>query len=89
VNNVYEVVFEVNGFTYGLPGNHVHFFFDTVPVDQAGTPGGGPWELYGGPSPFTGYRLAQRPTGAKSLCILVANPDHSIRRGTGNCFPLP
>jgi hypothetical protein len=87
--NVYEVAFETDGFTYGLPGIHVHFFFDTVPVSQAGTPGLGPWAVYGGPSPFTDYTVADRPAGARQMCVLVANPNHSIRPGTGNCFDLP
>ena len=42
----YIVDFETFGFTPVLPGQHVHFFFDTVPLDQAGTPGSGPWQLY-------------------------------------------
>jgi hypothetical protein len=48
--------------------------------------------LYGGPSPFTGYSFADRPfgpDGAEQMCILVANPDHSVRLGTGNCVKLP
>jgi serine/threonine-protein kinase len=85
----YIVAFETQGFTYGLPGNHVHFFWNTVPVAQAGVPGNGPWAVYGGPSPFQGYAASQRPGGATELCILVANPDHSVRPGTGNCYPLP
>jgi hypothetical protein len=85
----YVVVYETFGFTEHLPGTHVHFFFDTVPPDQAGVPGSGPWVLYGGPRPFTGYRVNQRPAGANQMCILVANPDHSVIQGTGNCVDLP
>ncbi len=68
---------------------HVHFFWDSVPVSAAGVPGTGPWYVYGGSSPFTGYTVAERPPGARQLCVLVANPDHSIRPGTGNCVALP
>jgi hypothetical protein len=68
---------------------HVHFFFDTVPPSQAGTPGGGPWRLYGGPSPYTEFPLAEKPAGATQMCILVAHPDHSVDQGTGNCVALP
>jgi hypothetical protein len=89
VGGVYQIAFETQGFTYSLPGIHVHFFFDTVPVAQAGSPGGGPWAVYGGPSPFTGYRVSDKPGAARQMCILVANPDHSIRPGTGNCVALP
>jgi hypothetical protein len=85
----YIVEYEVFGYRQELPGRHVHFFFDTVPVRDAGTPGDGPWILYAGPSPFRGYRESDRPRGATQMCILVANPDHSINRGTGNCVDLP
>ncbi|HBY94896.1 MAG TPA: hypothetical protein DEP84_13230 [Chloroflexi bacterium] len=39
--------------------------------------------------PYTGYRVAQRPPEETQMCILVANPDHSVRLGMGNCFDLP
>ncbi len=85
----YVVNFQTYGFTPQLPGQHVHFFFDTVPFEQAGVPGSGPWYVYGGPSPFSGYSIADRPAGATRLCVLVANPDHSVTQGTGNCYNLP
>jgi molecular chaperone DnaK len=85
----YAVEFDTPGFQPGLPGMHVHFFFDTVPPEQAGNPGSGPWILYGGPSPFTEYRPADRPEGATQMCALVANPDHSVELGSGNCVALP
>ncbi|MBK9547129.1 MAG: Hsp70 family protein [Dehalococcoidia bacterium] len=68
---------------------HLHFFWDTVSLANAGAPGAGPWFVYGGASPFTGYSVAEKPAGAKQMCVLVANPDHSVRPGTGNCFTLP
>ena len=52
-------------------------------------PGDGPWYVYGRPIPFTRYKVADRPKGAKKMCILVANPDHSVIQGTGNCVTLP
>jgi hypothetical protein len=85
----YNIAFTTAGFDYGLPGTHVHFFFDTVTPEQAGVPGNGPWKLYGGPSPFTEYTTADRPPGATRMCILVANADHSIQLNTGNCVALP
>jgi serine/threonine-protein kinase len=87
----YLVDFTVSGYDYGLPGPHVHFFFDTVTPEQAGVPGAGPWELYGGPSPYTTtntLKVSARGL-AQNLCILVANPNHSIILNTGNCVPLP
>lgn len=95
INNIsiqgdrYAVDFETFGFTPQLPGQHVHFFFDTVPPDQAGVPGQGSWKLYGGSSPFTEYAVGERPQNATKMCILVANEDHSVQPNTGNCVDLP
>jgi hypothetical protein len=85
----YVVEFETTGFEPQLPGQHVHFFFDTVPPEEAGVPGSGPWILYGGPSPFTEYGVVDRPADAFQMCILVANPDHSVQANSGNCVDLP
>jgi actin-like ATPase involved in cell morphogenesis len=91
VNGRYSVTFSTRNLALnGVEGVvHVHFFFDTVSQANAGVPGSGPWFVYGGPSPFTGYAVSERPAGAQQMCILVANPDHSVRAGTGNCRPLP
>ena len=88
-NGRYVINFQTSGYTPALPGMHVHFFFNNVAPENAGVPGGGPWKLYGGPSPFTEYAVSDRPNGASQLCILVANADHSIQLGTGNCVNLP
>lgn len=86
----YVVDYETFGFQEALPGTHIHFFFDTVPVEQAGVPGSGPWILYGGPSPFSQYRLSDRPSSASMMCVRVANSDHSLYDiNSGSCFPLP
>jgi hypothetical protein len=87
-NGTYIVGYETSGYTEQVPGQHVHFYFDTVSEANAGVPGSGPWKLYGGPRPFTQYTEADRGN-ASSLCISVANPDHSIISGSGNCYPLP
>ncbi len=87
--NVYVVSYETFEYEPVLPGMHIHFYFDTVSVDNAGVPGAGPWYLYGGPNPFRGYTVADRPQAATQMCALVANPDHSIQRDSGNCFDLP
>ncbi len=90
-NNTYVVDYEVHNFPESA-SLHVHMFFNTVPPDQAGSPGAGPWKLtwgqYGDP-PFTQYGTANRPADATQMCALVANPNHSIIPGTGNCFTLP
>ncbi len=83
------VFYETFEYTETLPGDHVHFFYDTVSEENAGVPGAGPWILYGGPRPFEGYKLNTRPPAANQMCALVANPDHSIIPGTGNCVDLP
>jgi serine/threonine-protein kinase len=85
----YVVDYETFGYTEKLPGMHVHFFFNTVPPEQAGMPGKGPWYLYGGPRPFKGYSVSQRPAGATQMCALVANGNHSVIAGSGNCVDLP
>ncbi len=87
--NRYVVEYETFEYTEQLPGMHVHFYFDTVPHDQAGSPGRGPWELYGGPRPFTKYSVSDRPAAAEKMCALVANPNHSVQAGSGMCFDLP
>ncbi len=88
---LYAVDYDVHNFPDGA-NLHVHMFFNTVPPEQAGSPGSGPWKLtygqYGNP-PFTGYTLANRPANATQLCALVANPNHSIQLGSGNCIDLP
>ena len=85
----YVVEYETFEYIEQLPGMHIHFFFDTVPVEEAGVPGNGPWKLYGGPRPFTGYGPINRPGSATEMCALVANPNHSVQPESGNCFPLP
>lgn len=91
----YFVDFETFGFTAQMPGQHVHFFWNTVPLEQAGVPGSGPWQLYPATAgaeasnPFTMYAVNDRPAGATQICILVANSDHSVIQGTGNCVDLP
>jgi serine/threonine-protein kinase len=89
-NNKYVVNYEVGNFEG--QNYHVHMFFDTVPPENAGSPGNGPWKLtYGnyGPSPFTQYGPANKPATASQMCALVANPNHSVILNTGNCVDLP
>ncbi|NJN15714.1 MAG: hypothetical protein HC822_05240 [Oscillochloris sp.] len=85
----YMVSFNTSGYTPQLPGRHIHFYFNTVPAEQAGVPGSGPWKIYGGASPFTQYGITDRPAGATQLCALVANENHSVIQDTGNCVDLP
>ena len=89
-NGQYAVDFQVFGYFSDTSSTHVHFFWNTIAPDQAGVPANPDnWKLYGSPSPFTGYAVSERPIGATQMCILVANPNHSVQLGTGNCFNLP
>ncbi len=88
-DNRYVVTYETFGYTEQLPGMHVHFFFNTVSPENAGVPGSGPWILYGGPRPFTKYRVSDRPSAATQMCALVANSNHSVQPNSGNCVDLP
>jgi hypothetical protein len=85
----YVVEYETFGYTEKRGDMHVHFFFDTVPPEQAGMPGSGPWYVYYGPRPFKKYSVSDRPGGAMQMCALVANSDHSIQFNSGNCVDLP
>jgi serine/threonine protein kinase len=85
----FVVEYETFEYQEVLPGMHVHFFFNTVTQENAGYPGYGPWILYGGPRPFTQYKLSDRPANATQMCALVANSNHSIQTNSGNCFDLP
>ncbi|MEJ2208796.1 MAG: serine/threonine-protein kinase [Anaerolineae bacterium] len=85
----YIVYFDVEGYTPSIPGTHIHFYFTTFTVDQVGIGGGASRRMWGAPSPFDGYTTADRPDAATQLCAVVANPEHSVRPGTGNCFTLP
>jgi hypothetical protein len=86
----YVVDYDVFNFTPELPGGrHVHFFFDTVTLENAGVPGDGPWFLYAGPVPFKEYKVSERPSGARQICVLVARADHSVVQDTGNCVDIP
>jgi len=87
--NRYVVEYETFEYTEQLPGMHVHFFFNTVAPENAGNPGSGPWYLYGGPRPFTKYRVSDKPAAATQMCALVANSDHSVQANSGNCMDLP
>ncbi len=89
-NGSYVVHYTPYGYNPQLPGTHIHFFFNTVPPENAGV---GPtqeiWFLYGGPNPFTGYSVGDRPALATQMCSLVANDDHTVQLHTGNCVDLP
>ena len=86
--STYVVEYETFEYMEG-PDMHIHFFWDTVAPEQAGSPGSGPWALYRGPRPFTQYTTGNQPGGATQICALVANANHSVIADSGNCYDLP
>ncbi|MEX1007761.1 MAG: Hsp70 family protein [Acidimicrobiia bacterium] len=99
VQGFQPIIFEPN--VKGKPSDHhVHFFFDTVGADHAGsnTPQPGIWEVWDkdsghGELRFDAFNLTNQNDkggeGATKLCILVADKDHGVEAGSGNCLPLP
>jgi len=86
----YVVDYTPIGYTPALPGTHIHFFWNTVPPQNAGVgPTQETWILYAGPNPFSEYTIAARPAAATQMCSLVANNDHTVQLNTGNCANLP
>jgi hypothetical protein len=90
-DNRYIVEYSTAGFTEQLPGVHIHFFFNNVAPENAGTNGPNPgnWYLWGGPRPFNGYTVNDRPSNADKMCALIAEANHAVRLNTGNCVSLP
>jgi serine/threonine protein kinase len=88
-NERYVVDFQTFNYQSVLPGMHIHLYFNTVPQEQAGSPGSGPWFVHGAGSPVSPYAVSEKPAAATQMCILVANPNHSIILNSGNCVNLP
>ena len=97
-NGKYLVAYRTAGYepkidrTGGDPtSHHIHFFFDTVPQEDAGTNGPNPgiWIIWDVPSPFDGSKVSDRPAKAKQMCSLVADASHGVELDTGNCVDLP
>jgi actin-like ATPase involved in cell morphogenesis len=85
----FVVTYSTLGFEPLIDGDdtdhHLHFFFDNVPVEEAGTPGEGPWTIWDldpeGNKVFRSTDLLPNddfPTDATELCVVVANHDHSL-----------
>lgn len=94
-DGAYQVVYRTAGYTPKISNeagsHHIHFFFDTVTPENAGTngPKPGEWILYDVPSPFTLYKVSDKPAAARYMCALVADRNHGVEVGTGNCASLP
>ena len=86
----YVADFEMAGFVPQYPGGmHLHFFFNTFSPDEVGIGGQANRRSHGSGPPFSGYAVADRPENATQLCVLVANPDHTMLPNSGNCLTLP
>jgi hypothetical protein len=91
----------VENFTPDIDGDlHVHLFWDSTPVAQAGAPFPGPWLMWDQPARVDDefFDVANRPADAGSICIVVVNAAHQIADidgdrvqdvDTGGCRPLP
>ncbi|MEZ5215666.1 MAG: Hsp70 family protein [Ilumatobacteraceae bacterium] len=101
VGGSYVATYQTSNFDPLIGGDgthHVHFFYDTVPIEQAGMPGAGPWVVWdrasgNGELVFDGYAVANQATDggadATELCVAVANSDHSVQPDTLDCLVLP
>jgi molecular chaperone DnaK len=71
---------------------HVHFFFDTTPITEAGAPGGGPWVVYdldeNGEKVYR-FPASDVPPNATTLCAAVAAHNHSLDSLESSCAPIP
>lgn len=78
----------------GGPGSkHVHFFFDNVPVTEAGIPASsGNWVVYDtdedGDLEYR-FPAADIPAEATQLCAAAANDNHSLDNLDARCVELP
>ena len=74
----YVVDYETMEFTASLNSQHIHFFFNTTPLEDAGAPGTGPYVMHAGPRPFSEVSVFDTPPEATQMCARVANVDHTI-----------
>ncbi len=88
-DGVYVVDYETIGYQPAPDQLHIHLFYDTTSVENAGRPGSGPFTMIDHAPPSIDFVVAEKPDGATQLCALVANPDHTIQLESGNCFDLP
>ena len=59
------------------------------PCPMPACPGRARGSCMPGRAPFTGYKVSDKPADASQMCILVANPDHSIDPGHRELHGLP
>jgi hypothetical protein len=95
-NDAFVVRYTTSGYEpeldAGPQSHHVHFYFNTVPVDQAGIPAPPNWVAYdtdeNGELIYR-FPVASVPGGATQLCASVANVNHGLDDHLQDCVPLP
>jgi|GEM_PF-1036454 len=86
----YSAVFTVINFEPAYPGGtHMHFFWNTFSPEDVGIGGEANRLSHGSLEPFAGFPTDERPPTATDLCVVVANPNHTVIPESGNCYPLP
>jgi serine/threonine protein kinase len=86
----YTAVFTVANFAPAYPGGtHMHFFWNTFSPADVGIGGEANRISHGELAPFAGFRADERPPTATKMCVVVANPDHTVITDSGSCYPLP
>ena len=76
----------------GPESRHVHFYFDTLPVDQAGIPAPPNWVAYDTDEDgnlIYRFEASSVPPGATELCVSVANVNHGLDDHLQHCVALP
>jgi len=98
----FVVAYTTVGFDADLDGGptsqHIHFFYDSIPLEQAGLPAGtGDWAVWdtdqAGDNVFRGderFRPSAVPAGATAICAVPATAGHTIDPGAvPSCAELP
>jgi molecular chaperone DnaK len=76
----------------GPESRHIHFYFDTLPVDQAGIPAPPNWVVYDTDAEgnlIYRFEASTVPPGATKLCASVANVNHGLDDHLQHCVALP
>jgi hypothetical protein len=88
----YSTVGYVPDMQGGSDSRHVHFYFDTLPVDQAGIPAPPNWVAYDTDEDgnlIYRFEASTVPSGATKLCASVANVNHGLDDHLQHCVALP
>ena len=100
VNGTLVAFYIAEGFTPDTSSDfHVHFYFSSVGHDQAGVPGGGPWQVWDlasnqGQPVFTAMTVDNLVSGfayqdGDQLCISRATSDHHQADDVEYCEDIP